>query len=271
MDNLRDSIIKIGDYKVNRLGLGTNRITDNEESYKLLLFATEHGINFIDTAHRYGAGASEIGIGNALSPYKEDVLVASKCGFDYAGESGTPEALRRDLEESLKRLKTDCIKLYQLHRVDPKVPIEDSVEALKQFQDEGKIQNIGLSEVTIGQLERAQKVAPIVSVQNEYNLMIRQHEDLVDFCTEHGIAFIPWFPLGGLDGGAKKVEEKLKDIAAKYAASPQQISIAWLLKRSPLMLPIPGTLSISHLEENLNAAAIKLTDDDYTYLSNLKF
>lgn len=261
--------IKIGNYTVSRLGLGTNRITDSKDSYTLLQHALKLGVNFIDTAHRYGSGDSEIGIGNALSPYPENVVIASKCGFDYGGESGSPEALRKDLGDSLKRLKTDNIKLYQLHRVDPKVPIQESVGALKKFQEEGKIQHIGLSEVSIEQLKQAQEVADIVSVQNEYNVMVRQHEDLVDYCTANNIVFIPWFPLGGLDGGAKSVEVQLKSIASKYDASPQQIAIAWLLRRSPMMLPIPGTLSIAHLKENIKAAVLKLSEEDYQYLNSL--
>jgi pyridoxine 4-dehydrogenase len=261
--------IKIGDLTVNRIGLGTNRITDNSESQELLLHAVELGVNFIDTAHRYGEGASEITIGRTLYPYKPGLIIATKGGFNYDGAEGSESALQKDLEDSLDRLKVDCIDLYQLHRVDPKVSIEESVGALKTFQDEGKIRYIGLSEVSIEQLQQAQKITEIVSVQNEYNVIKRQHEELVDYCTEHEIVFIPWFPLGGFDNTAQKVEARFNDIAAKYQVSTKQIAIAWLLKRSPMMLPIPGTLSIEHLEANLKSAKIELSEDDYNQLTTL--
>lgn len=257
--------IKIGDLTVNRLGLGTNRITDTDAAHQLLKRAVELGVNFIDTAYRYQNGASETAIGNALAPYPEGLVIATKGGWAEDG----PEDLRRFLEESLRRLKTDRIDLYQLHRVNPDVPIEDSVSALKQLQDEGKIRHIGLSEVSVEQLQRAQKVVPIASVQNEYNVLERKHETLVDYCTEQSIAFIPWFPLGGLAGGAEKVNALLAELAAKYEASPQQLALAWLLKRSPMILPIPGTLLIEHMEDNLRAAAINLSDKDYERLLDL--
>ncbi|HXE10340.1 MAG TPA: aldo/keto reductase [Verrucomicrobiae bacterium] len=258
--------VKIGDVNVNRLGLGTNRITDTPQSYELLKCAVDLGVNFIDTAHRYGSGASETGIGNGLAPYADGVLIATKGGFDYPGPEGSEAVLRQELDESLRRLKLEHIDLYQLHRVDPKVPIEESVAALKKFQDEGKIRHIGLSEVSVEQLEAARQVADIVSVQNEYNVLVRHHEALVDYCTEHGIVFIPWFPLGGLNGGAEEVEDRLRAVAEQYDASSQQIALAWLLKRSPIMLPIPGTLSIDHLEANLQAASIALSDKDFQSL-----
>lgn len=261
--------IKLGSLSVNRLGLGTNRISDTAESRELLLKAVELGIDFIDTAHRYSGGASETMIGTTLAPYPDGLVIASKGGVGPDGPSGSYEALKQDLEESLKRLKTDCIELYQLHRVDPKVPIEESVRFLKIFQEEGKIRYIGLSEVNLDELERAERVADIVSVQNQYNVVVREYEDLVDYCTEHSIAFIPWFPLGGLRGGAQEVDSKLADLAKKYNASSQQIALAWLLKRSPMILPIPGTLSIEHLEDNLNSAKIELSDADYGHLTNI--
>ena len=262
--------VKIGDITIHRLGLGTNRITDIPEAHALLTHAVDLGVNFIDTARRYGAGASEVTIGNTLAPFHnfEGLVVATKGGLHAEGPSGSPEALRSDLEASLRALKTDCIDLYQLHRVDPKVPLEESVLAMKKFQDEGKIRHIGLSEVTIEQLEAAQKVATIVSVQNEYNILKRQHEELIDYCTAHQIVFIPWFPLGGLRGGAEEVATHLADVAQKYAASEQQIALAWLLKRSPIIAPIPGTLSIEHLEANLAATHIQLSAEDYEQLTN---
>lgn len=262
----RAGTVTLGDLTVNRLGLGTNRITPKPQAYELLKRAVELGVNFIDTAHRYGSGASEIGIGNGLAPYAKGVVIATKGGFDYAGPRGSESVLRHELEESLRRLKLDHIDLYQLHRVDPHVPLEESVVALKKFQDEGKIRHIGLSEVSLEQVEAARRVADIVSVQNEYNVLVRHHEALVDYCTEHGIVFMPWFPLGGLDGGAQEVADKLAGMAEKYNASPQQIALAWLLKRSPVMLPIPGTLSIDHLEANLEAAGIALSDEDFRNL-----
>ncbi|HEY4160444.1 MAG TPA: aldo/keto reductase [Candidatus Saccharimonadales bacterium] len=261
--------ITIGNMTVNRLGLGTNRITDTPAAHELLQKAVGLSVNFIDTAHRYGSGASETAIGNALTPYKPGVVVATKGGYNFEGTNGSPEALRRDLEESLRLLKTDCIDLYQLHRVDPDVPLEESVGALKTFQAEGKIRHIGLSEVTVEQLQQAQKVATIASVQNQYNVLVRRHEALVDYCTEQGVAFIPWFPLGGLSGGSEQVENELRELAAKYNATPQQLALAWLLRRSPMILPIPGTLSVAHLEENLAAGAIVLSDEDYRELTEL--
>jgi pyridoxine 4-dehydrogenase len=261
--------VTIGGLRVNRMGLGTNRITESEDSYALLRAAVDAGVNFIDTAHRYGAGASEKGIAAALAPYKEGLLITTKCGYDYSGEAGSPEELRRHLEESLKRLQMECIDLYQLHRVDPKVPIEESVGALKRFQEEGKIKSIGLSEVSLEQLKAAGRVAKIDSVQNEYNIIVRKHDELLNYCTVNGIVFMPWFPLGGLSGGAEKVEAMLKNIAEKYGAAPQQIALAWLLKRSPLMLPIPGTLSIEHLYSNLRASDVSLSEDDYDLLTDM--
>ncbi len=257
--------VLMGDIQVNRIGLGTNRITDTQEAHELLRLALSLGVNFIDTAYRYAGGASETSIGNALSPYPKGVVIATKGGI---GDGASPDVLRRELEVSLGRLKTDHIALYQLHRVDPNVPLEVSVGALKQFQDEGKIKHIGLSEVTVEQLERARAVAPIVSVQNEYNVITRQHEDLVDYCTKHNIIFIPWFPLGGLRGDAAGVEALLQAMAEKYDATPQQLAIAWLLKRAPIILPIPGTLSPDHLKDNLASASITLSDGDYRQLSD---
>ena len=225
------SIIKLGQNSVNRIGLGTNRISDNDESREILRYAVERGINFIDTAHLYTGGTSERVIGETLAPFPDELVVASKCGYS----DGSPDVLRRELEQSLASLKTDRITLYQLHRVDPKVDIEVSVGTLKEFQDEGKIKHIGLSEVTVEQIKRARQVAEIVSVQNHYNLSERGSDGVVDYCTAEGIIFIPYFPLHGR--GGKSSQEALR----------------WLLERSPMMLPIPGTLSKAHLDENLGA------------------
>jgi pyridoxine 4-dehydrogenase len=256
--------VRIGDIKVNRLGLGTNRITDTKEAHTLLKRALELGVNFIDTAHTYQSGASEITIGHALAPYPKNLVVATKGGMNGA----SPEQLRTDLSDSLYRLKTNCIDLYQLHRVDPVVPLETSVRTMKQFQDEGKVHHIGLSEVSIEQLEEALRIAPIASVQNEYNLAKRQYEDVLDYCTEHHIIFIPWFPLGGLRGDTVRVNEITGNLAQKYKVTPQQIALAWLLARSPFMLPIPGTLSKEHLLSNLQAASVQLSQADYQQLSH---
>lgn len=258
--------IKIGDIEVNRIGLGTNRIHDNEEGHVLLKRAAELGINFIDTAHSYTSGDSETSIGNALFPYQNGLVITTKGGYGDA----SPGRLRAEFKESLNRLKTDTIDLYQLHRIDPSVPLQDSLSVLKEFKQQGKLRHIGLSEVSIEQLEQAMKIVPIVSVQNEYSIVARQHEKMVDYCTENNIVFIPWFPLGGVSGdGTKEVEQIVHGIADKYNATPQQIALAWLLKRSPMMLPIPGTTSIKHLESNLRAAEITLDDEDYEYLLNI--
>ena len=256
--------LKLGDLTVNRLGLGTNRITDTEEAHQLLQCAVELGVNFIDTAYRYQNGASETAIGNALAPYK-GVVIITKGGWD----NDRPEQLRGFLETSLLRLQTKCIELYQLHRVNLDIPIENSIAELQKFQDEGLIRHIGLSEVTVEQLRRAQEVATIVSVQNEYNISARQYDDVVDYCTEHGIIFIPWFPLRGLAGVDDKADKLITDIASKHHATPQQVALAWLLRRSPMMLPIPGTLSLDHLKSNLQAADLQLGDEDYNELLNL--
>jgi pyridoxine 4-dehydrogenase len=256
--------ITFGDITVNRLGLGTNRIYDNEDGHGLLKRAVELGVNFIDTAHRYAGGESEVAIGNALSPYGSGLVIATKGGM---GNGASPEQLRSELEESLRRLKTKQIDLYQLHRVDPATPLATTMSALKQFRDEGLIRHIGLSEVSVAQLEEALAIVPVVSVQNEYNVAVRKHEDLVDYCTAHSIAFIPWFPLGGLAGDTAKVEAAAAEMAKKYEATPQQIALAWLLKRSPMILPIPGTTSPDHLEDNLKAALLDLSDEDYRALN----
>jgi len=255
--------ISFGDITVNRIGLGTNRIHDNEAGYGLLKRAVELGVNFIDTAHRYAGGESEAAIGNALAPYGNGLVIATKGGM---GNGASAEQLRNELEESLRRLQTDHIDLYQLHRVDPTIPLAETMAVLRGFQDEGLIGHIGLSEVSVEQVKEAVAVAPVVSVQNEYNVAIRKHEALVDYCTANSIAFIPWFPLGGLAGDTVKVEALVAEMARKYDVTPQQIALAWLLQRSPMILPIPGTTSIEHLQDNLKAADLDLSDEDYRAL-----
>lgn len=254
--------VTLGDITVNRIGLGTNRLTDTPENRQLLQRAVELDVNFIDTAYRYQNGASETTIGNTLAPYGNGLTVATKGGW---GDDSLDD-IRLQLDESLKRLQTDHIDLYQLHRINPDIRLRDTMELFREFQEDGKIRHIGLSEVSLEQLQAALEVAPIASVQNQYNLLQRDYEAVVDFCAEQGIVFIPWFPLGGLAGGAERVADMLDNMAAKYEASPQQLSLAWLLKRSPTMLPIPGTLSIAHLEDNLRAASITLSEEDYQSL-----
>lgn len=258
--------LSIGGVPLNRIGLGTNRITATDVSRDLLSYAVSRGVNVIDTAHVYTGGVSEQVIGETLSPFPKSLIVASKTGMSRAGVDGTPATLRRELEQCLTSLKTDQISLYQLHRVDPQVPIQDSVRALKSFQDEGKIAHIGLSEVTVSQIKQARAVATITSVQNHYNVFERRHDPVVDYCQAEGIIFFPFFPLGGSNGPG--ADDQLTALAAKYHATPRQLALAWLLKRAAVMVPIPGTLSRSHLDENLSAADIVLDQADYDIIAN---
>jgi len=267
--------IKIGKFEVNRLGYGAMRLTgkgiwgepsDPVTAKKVLQRAVELGVNFIDTADAYGPEVSERLIGEALSPYAKGVVIATKAGFTRQGPDrwtavGRPEYLIQQVELSLRRLKTDAIDLWQLHRIDPKVPVEESLGAIAKLQQEGKIRHIGLSEVKPAEIEQARKVVEIVSVQNEYNISNRKHEDVVDYCTKEGIAFIPWFPVAA--GKLTQPGGKLDQAAKRHNATISQISLAWLLHRSPVMLPIPGTSSIDHLEENVKAADLTLTDAEW--------
>ena len=247
--------LKLGDTEVARIGLGTNRLRNTPENVQFLQEARVAGIGLIDTAHSYTDGESEAAIGAA----RDGLVVATKGGF-RPGE-GRPEVLRAQIEESLRRLRTDSIELYYLHRVDPETPLEESLGAIKEFHDAGQIRHVGLSQVGIEQIERARRVVPIAAVQNQYNLSAREHEDVVDYCAREGIVFVPYFPLRG-EGGPALVE-----IAERHAATPAQIALAWLLRRSPAMLPIPGTLSLEHLNENLAALEIELGDDEFEALS----
>ena len=263
--------VTLGDISVNRLGFGAMRITgqgvwgepeDHDGAIAVLRRAVELGVNFIDTADAYGPEVSENLIREALHPY-EGVTIATKGGLTRSGPDqwhpdGSPEHLREAVEASLKRLDVESIDVYQFHRPDPNVPFEDSVAALVELQKAGKIRHIGLSNVTVAQLEAARDMTQIVSVQNRYNIGDAQESaPVLDFCTANSIAFIPWFPVGG---GADL--SKLQTVADRHNASPHQIALGWLLAKSPIMLPIPGTKSIEHLEENIAAAAIKLTDED---------
>lgn len=270
-----------GDLPVLRLGFGAMRITgkgiwgppqDHDESIRVLKRTIELGINLIDTADAYGPEVSENLIAEALYPYPQNLVIATKGGLLRGGPdnwypNGTPEHLREALEGSLKRLRVDHIDVYQFHRPDPNVPFEESVTTLAQMQKEGKIRHIGLSNVTPEQLKQAQQITQIVTVQNRYNLTDRASEDVVDICERENIGFIPWFPLAV--GELANSGGKLDEIAKKYNAQPSQIALAWLLKRSKTMLPIPGTASVQHLEENFAALNINLSDEDFQTVSNL--
>jgi pyridoxine 4-dehydrogenase len=267
-----------GDLTVNRLGFGAMRIVgkgvwgppdDRDECVRVLRRAVELGVNFIDTADSYGPYISEDIIREALYPY-DGLVIATKAGFLRTGpdiwiEMGYPSYLRQECEMSLRRLGVDTIDLFQLHRVDPKWPLADQVGELLTLKNEGKIRHIGLSEVNVDQLKEAQTITEIVSVQNMYNLTTRGSEPLLDEATNQGVAFIPWFPLAA--GPLAAADGPLQRIAADHHASPSQLALAWLLKRSPVILPIPGTSKVAHLEENVAAAEITLTDDEFETLS----
>jgi pyridoxine 4-dehydrogenase len=266
------------DLTVNRLGFGAMRLTgkgiwgppaDPDECVRVLRRAVELGVNFIDTANSYGPYDAEELIRQALHPY-DGVVVATKAGFVRTGPDewtplGFPAYLRQECEMSLRRLGVDTIDLFQLHRIDRKFPAEDQVGELLKLQQEGKIRHIGLSEINVDQLEAAQKVAPIVSVQNQYNLSSRGAEPVLDACEAQDVAFIPWFPLAA--GPLADPGGPLQTIAADHDATPSQLALAWLLKRSPVMLPIPGTSKVAHLEENVAAASIELSDAEFETLS----
>jgi pyridoxine 4-dehydrogenase len=264
---------KIGkDLEVNRLGFGAMRLTgkgiwgepkDVDEAKRVLKRAVELGVNFIDTADSYGPAVSERLIGEALSPFSKGLVVATKAGLTRQGPDqwlpvGRPEYLTQQVEMSLRFLKTDVIALWQLHRIDPKVPVEESLRVITKLQKEGKIRHVGLSEVKPAEIDQARKVIDIVSVQNLYNLGDRQHEDVLEYCEKHGLAFIPWFPVAA--GKLAQPGGKLDAIAKRHGTTIAQLSIAWLLHRSPVILPIPGTSSVAHLEENLKAAEIFFSD-----------
>ncbi|HEX4110662.1 MAG TPA: aldo/keto reductase [Solirubrobacteraceae bacterium] len=253
------AVPQLGETTITRIGLGTNRLARTPANEAFLKAALDAGVNFIDTAYMYVGGESETTIGAALAPWPAHCIVATK-GAMRAGE-GRPDVLRGQIEESLRRLDTKTIDLYYLHRVDPETPLETSLSVIAEYRDQGVIGHIGVSAVDLEQLERARAVVPVAAVQNRFNLAERRHEDVIDYCAEHGILYVPFYPMRGQDG------EPVARIAAAHEATPSQIALAWLLRRSPAMVPIPGTLSIEHLRENLGALEIELTDDEYRALS----
>jgi pyridoxine 4-dehydrogenase len=270
-----------GDLEVSRLGFGAMRITgpgtwgepaDPTAARDLLRHVVERDVNLIDTADSYGPEVSENLIAEALRPYPENLVIATKGGFERPGPgrwepNGRPDRLKRCCDSSLRRLKLERIDLYQLHTVDPKVPIEDSVGALADLQDTGKVRHIGLSNVGVEKIERAQQIAPIVSVQNHYNVSDRASEDVLRFCEEAGIAFLAYFPLG--QGDLATPGSALAEAADRHGATPAQVALAWLLQHSPVTLPIPGTSQLAHFDENFEATQLELEDDELEALDEL--
>lgn len=276
MSTLQKTFKLGGDLEVNRLGFGAMRIVgegvwgepkDPAKAHRVLRRAVELGVDFIDTADAYGPDVSERLIAEALSPYKRGVVIATKGGLTRQGPGkwlpvGRAEYLEQQVEMSLRLLKLERLDLWQLHRIDPRTPVEESLGAMKKTQEAGKIRHIGLSEVKVPEIEQARKVVDIVSVQNKYNLGDRTHEDVLEYCTKHNIAFIPWFPVAG--GELVKPGGKLDAAAKKHGVTVSQLCLAWLLHHSPVLLPIPGTSSIEHLEENIKAADVQLSDAEWT-------
>jgi pyridoxine 4-dehydrogenase len=239
-----------------RMGLGTNRLRRSSENVAFVKEAVAAGVSLIDTAHTYADGQSEDTIGTALSDTRDESVVATKGGWDGA----RPDVLRAEIEESLRRLRTDSIDLYYLHRVDPATPLEESLGAIKEYRDRGQILRVGVSNVGLEQIERAREVVPITAVEDRYSLVERTNDDVVDYCAREGIVFVAYYPVRGVRGAA------LSEIAQRHGATPEQIGLAWLLKRSPAMLPIPGTLSLEHLKQNLAALEIELSDAEFESL-----
>ena len=267
-----------GDLTVAQLGFGAMQLTgrgiwgppaDPQECLRVLRRAVELGVTFIDTADSYGPHVSEELIAEALHPYSGDLVIATKGGLLRTGPNvwppcGRPEYLRQEVELSLRRLKLERIDLYQLHRIDPLVPVEDSLGELVSMRDEGKIRLIGVSEVNVAELEQCRRIVDVASVQNRYNLAFRGHEDVLDYCEDAGIAFIPWAPMAS--GGLAKPGGVLDSAAKRHGVSAAQLALAWVLRRSPVMLAIPGTSTVAHLEENMKAAAVELSDDEFSEL-----
>ncbi|ANF97071.1 aldo/keto reductase [Paenibacillus bovis] len=270
-----------GDLEVNRLGYGSMQLTgkgvwgdpkDPDEAVRVLQRAVELGVNFIDTADSYGPFVAEQLIRKALHPYTDGLIIATKAGLTRSGPDdwrpvGRPEYLRQQAELSLRNLGLERIDLFQLHRIDPKVPLEEQLGELEKLRQEGKIRHIGLSEVDVEQLQEASKITKIASVQNLYNLSTRKSEDLLNEAEKQNIAFIPWFPLA--TGKLAREGGPLDEISKKLNAKPAQVALAWLLRRSPVILPIPGTSTVSHLDENIEAANLQLSDEDFATLDKL--
>jgi aryl-alcohol dehydrogenase-like predicted oxidoreductase len=272
----------IGELRVHRLGFGTMRLTgpgiwgppkDRNEAMRVLRRAIELGVDLIDTADSYGPYVAEELIHEALFPYPRGLVIATKAGLVRPGPSsgdewprlGRPDYLRQECEMSLRRLGLERIDLFQLHRIDPTVPADEQFGLLRDLQREGKVLHVGLSEVTVPEIEAAERIVPIVSVQNRYNLVDRQSEDVLDYCDRRGIGFIPWFPVAA--GGLAEPGGVVAEVAKATGATPSQVSLAWLLRRSRSLLPIPGTSRVAHLEENCAAAKVKLTEDQFKRLS----
>jgi aryl-alcohol dehydrogenase-like predicted oxidoreductase len=251
-----DIKLTLGEVELTRVGLGTNRLTDTSANQAFVREAVEAGVNFIDTAHLYTKGGSEQTIGAALGASHDGIVVATKGGY----RNGDPDVLRAEFEESLERLGTERVDLYYLHRVDAKVELERSLEAIKEYRDAGQIAQVGVSAVSVEQVERARQVLPIAAVQNHFNFSERASEDVIDYCTEQAIMFVPYYPLGATSSA-------LEEIARQHGATPTQITLAWLLRRSPVVLPIPGTLRLEHVRENLGALEIELGDEEYEALA----
>lgn len=269
---------KIGDLHINRLGYGSMQLTgkgvwgepeDRENAVKVLRRATELGVNFIDTADSYGPFVAEELIAEALHPYGSDLVIATKAGLTRSGPdewkpNGSPEHIRERIDSSLKRLKLEQIPLWQLHRIDKNVAVEETLKPVQEAVEAGKIKHVGLSEVTIDQIKQVREILPVVSVQNRYNLGDREWDNVVDFTAENDIAFIPWFPLAS---GPDQMKEKVQSVAEKHNVTTAQIALAWLLKRSENIILIPGTKSTEHLEQNLKAKDIELSNEDFELLS----
>ena len=248
--------LRLGDNEVARIGLGTNRLSKTPEHVELIRDAVAAGVQLVDTAHTYAGGQSEETIGTALGPNPDGCVVATKGGWNGA----RPEVLRVEIEESLRRLRTETIALYYLHRPDPKTPLEESLGVIKEHHEARQIRNVGVSNVGIAEIERARDVVPVAAVQNPYSVSDRRHDDVVDYCAREGIVFVAYFPLRGTGGGA------LAEIATRRGVTQAQVALAWLLKRSPAILPIPGSLSMEHVKENLAAPKIALSDAEFDAL-----
>jgi len=281
LDDTTTGTFDIGGRPVRRFGFGAMRITgpgiwgppeDHDEAIAVLRRAVELGINLIDTANSYGPEVSENLIAEALHPYPDDLVIATKGGLVRPGPgvwdpNGRPEHLREECEGSLRRLKLERIDLYQFHRPDPDVPLEESIGAIAQLREEGKVANVGVSNVTVDELRQAQAIVPIVSVQNRYNVVERKDEDVLEACAADGLGFIPWLPINR-DKVAKN--GAVTEVAKAHDATPGQVALAWLLRHSPVMLPIPGTSSVAHLEENVAAAQLQLSDEDMQRLDTAR-